>query len=88
MLAVAQEIAEIGNHTRSEFSRLLTEQLAAGSNDMVDAFQSFFKAIPGQNSNVLESMQQAMTNANAAFEQISKATTEAFQAAGTGKRKK
>jgi phasin family protein len=88
MLAVAQEIAEIGNHTRSEFSRLLTEQLAAGSHDMVDAFQSFFKAIPGQNSNVLESMQQAMTNANAAFEQISKATTEAFQATGTGKRKK
>ena len=88
MLSVAQEIAEIGNNTRSEFSRLLTEQLAAGSQDMVDAFQAFFKAIPGQNNNVVEVMQQALANANSAFDQIARASTEAFQATGTGKHKK
>jgi len=81
MLAVAQEIADIGNGARAEFSRLLTEQLAAGSHDMVDAFQSFFKALPGQNANVLETMQQAMSNANAAFEQMAKASAKAFQGA-------
>jgi phasin family protein len=79
MMAVAREIAEIGNNARTEFSRLLTEQLAAGSQEMVDAFQTFFKALPGQNSNVLETMQQAMTNANAAFEEMAKASAKAFE---------
>jgi phasin family protein len=82
MIAAAQQVAEIGNSARVEFSRLLTEQLAAGSQDMVDAFQSFFKALPGQNSNILETMQQAMANANKAFEQMSKAAATAFDSAG------
>jgi len=78
MMAVAREIAEIGNSARTEFSRLLTEQLAAGSQDMVDSFQSFFKALPGQNNQVIETMQQAMANANAAFEEMAKASARAF----------
>lgn len=87
MIAAAQHVAEIGNSARVEFSRLLTEQLAAGSQDMVDAFQTFFKALPGQNSNLLETMQQAMTNANTAFEQMRKAATNAFDSAGEVTRK-
>ncbi|MBI5785734.1 MAG: phasin family protein [Rhodocyclales bacterium] len=87
MIAAAQQVAEIGNSARVEFSRLLTEQLAAGSQDMVDAFQSFFKALPGQNNNMLETMQQAMTNANTAFEQMRKAATTAFDSAGDVTRK-
>jgi phasin family protein len=78
MIAAAQQVAEIGNSVRVEFSRLLTEQLAAGSQDMADAFQNFFKALPGQNANVMESMQQAMANANSAFEQIAKVSATAF----------
>jgi phasin family protein len=78
MIAAAQQVAEIGNSARVEFSRLLTEQLAAGSQDVVDAFQSFFKALPGQNTSVLETMQQAMNNANTAFEQMRKAASSAF----------
>ncbi len=79
MIAAAQQVAEIGNSARVEFSRLLTEQLAAGSQDMVVAFQSFFKALPGQNTNMLEAMQQAMTNSNNAYEQMSKASKAAFE---------
>jgi phasin family protein len=79
MIAAAQQVAEIGNSARVEFSRLLTEQLAAGSQDMADAFQSFFKALPGQNTNVLETMQKAMANANSAFEQMTKASKSAFE---------
>lgn len=82
MLSVAQEIAEIGNSARSEFSRLLTEQLAAGSQDMVDAFQAFFKTLPGQNTMMFDAVQQAMATANAAFEQISKASTQTFDTGG------
>ncbi len=79
MIAAAQQVAEIGNNARVEFSRLLTEQLAAGSQDIVDAFQSFFKALPGQNTNMLETMQQAMLNANSAYEQMTMAARSAFE---------
>ncbi len=78
MMAVAQQVAVIGNEARVEFSRMLTEQLASGSHDMADAFQGFFKTLPGQNANVLEMMQQAMSTANGAFEQIAQASSAAF----------
>jgi len=78
MIESAQKIAEIGNEARVEFSRLLTEQLASGSHDLMDAFQNFFKALPGQNPNVMEAMQQAMARANSAFEQISQVSSSVF----------
>lgn len=78
MMESAQRIAEIGNEARVEFSRLLTEQLASGSHEMMDAFQSFFKSLPGQNPNMMQAMQQAMATANSAFEQITQASTAAF----------
>ena len=82
MMAVAQQVAEIGNDARLAFSRMLTEQLASGSQEMADAFQGFFKSLPGQNPNMLEMMQQAMATANNAFEQIAKATTASFTGMG------
>ena len=78
MMESAQRIAEIGNEARVEFSRLLTEQLAAGSNDMMDAFQGFFKSMPGANQGMVEAMQQAMSAANNAFEQITQVSSAAF----------
>lgn len=74
MMEVAQQVAMIGNDARVEFSRMITEQLASGRQEMADAFQGFFKNLPGQNANVLEVMQQAMSTANSAFEQIAQAT--------------
>lgn len=79
MMETAQRIAEVGNEARTEFSRMLTEQLASGSHDMMEAFQSFFKTLPGQNANMLENMQQAMRTANGAFEQIAKVSAAAFE---------
>lgn len=78
MMESAQKIAEIGNEARVEFSRLLTEQLASGSHDLMDSFQSFFKALPGHNPNVVEAMQQAMERANNAFDQMAKVSSNAF----------
>jgi len=78
MMLAAQKVAEIGNDARVEFARMVTEQLASGSQEMADAFQGFFKTMPGQNANVLEVMQQAMSTANSAFEQIAQASTSAF----------
>lgn len=78
MMENAQKIAEIGNDARAEFSRLLTEQLASGSHDLMDSFQSFFKALPGHNPNVMEAMEQAIARANTAFEQIAQVSATAF----------
>lgn len=78
MMATAQQVAVIGNDARTEFSRMLTEQLASGSQEMADAMQGFFKNMPGQNANMLEVMQQAMASANSAFEQIAQMTTANF----------
>jgi phasin family protein len=78
VMAVAQQVAALSNDSRAEFSRMLTEQLASGSQDMIDAFQGFFKVMPGQNANVLEVMQKAMATANSAFEQMTQASASAF----------
>jgi phasin family protein len=83
MMETAQKVAEIGNDARTEFSRMLTEQLASGSQEMVDAFQGFFKTMPAQNGNVMEVMQQAMSTANSAFEQIAQASAAAFSGMGS-----
>jgi len=85
VMATAQKIAEVGNDTRAQFSRLLTEQLAAGSQEVVEAFQSFFATLPGQNPNVMDTVQQAMATANRAFEQMAQASASVFgQTAGAG----
>lgn len=78
MMATAQQVAMIGNDARMEFSRMLTEQLASGSHEMADAFQGFFKNMPGQSPNMMEVMQQAMASANSAFEQMAKVSAVAF----------
>lgn len=80
MMAAAQKVAEIGNEARTEFTRLLTEQLASGNQEMVDAFQNFFKVMPGQSSHFMDIMQQSMATANSAFEQIAQASAAAFGA--------
>jgi phasin family protein len=78
MVAAAQQIAEITNDARSEFSRLVTEQLASGGSDMTEAMQGFFKNLPGATPNIMESFQQAIATANGAFEQIAQASQAAM----------
>lgn len=82
MVAAAQHIAEIGNSARIEFARLVTEQLASGSQDMTESMQALVKTLPGQSPNIMDSFQQAIAAANAAFEQISRASTQAMNTIG------
>lgn len=42
----AARLAELGSGVRAGFSRLLTEQLAAGNHGLMDAFQGFFAVLP------------------------------------------
>ena len=87
MVAAAQQIAAISNEARTEFARLVTEQLATGSQDMTESLQSFMKNLPGQTPNMMESFQQAIATANQAFEQITKASTAAMGSVGDAVKK-
>ncbi|MBI5922219.1 MAG: phasin family protein [Betaproteobacteria bacterium] len=80
MIDAAREIAEIGNDSRMEFSRLLVEQLAGGSNEMMASFKTFFGTLPSQNSGFVEAMQQAMNQTNMALNQLTDPATRSNQA--------
>ena len=76
MLACAREIAEITARTQNEVGKLVGEQLTTGSNDVFDAMQKMFKGMPITD-------QTAMDTTRAAFEQMTRASSEAFQAFST-----
>lgn len=48
MLNSLQTIADLGNDMRIGFAHLLTEQLASGDEELLDAFQSFFAVLPAR----------------------------------------
>ena len=80
MLACAREIAEITATTQAEFGKLVGEQLTSGSQDMFEAMQKMFKGMPISDQNAVGAMQTAMDTTRSAFEQMTRASTEAFQA--------
>ena len=80
MLACAREIAEITATTQAAFGKLVGEQLTSGGQDMFEAMQKMFKGMPISDQNAVGAMQTAMDTTRAAFEQMTRASTEAFQA--------
>ncbi len=82
MLACAREIAEITTRTQTEVGKLVSEQLTTGSQDVFEAMQKMLKGLPITDQNALNSFQTAVDTARSAFEQITRASTEAFQAFG------
>lgn len=79
MIDGARKLAEIGSDTRVRFSRLLTERLASGSHELLDAFQAFFKVLPSQKADAVEIMQQAIERSNSAFEHIASVSAAALE---------
>lgn len=80
MLSCAREIAEITASTQAALGKLVGEQLTSGSQDMFEAMQKMFKGMPITDNNALGAMQTAMDTTRAAFEQMARASAEAFQA--------
>lgn len=70
LMQSAKEVAELGNEVRSEFSHLLTEQLAAGNKELSEAFQNLMPNLPGNNMNLFAGVQDAIATTTKAFEQI------------------
>ncbi|MEZ5627087.1 phasin family protein [Denitromonas sp.] len=80
MLACAREIAEVAAQAQSEVGKMVSEQLASGGNDVFEAINKMFTGMPITDQNAMGAVQGAMDNARAAFEQMTRASTEAFQA--------
>lgn len=90
MLSCAREIAELTARTQAEVGKLVGEQLTTGSHDVFDAMQKMFKGMPITDQNAMGAMQTAMDTTRAAFEQMTRASAEAFQSftQGAGKGRK
>ena len=84
---IAKQVAEIGNTARSEFSQVLTEQLASGKEELASSLQGFMKSLQTAMPNISQAMEQAVATANSAFEQITKASAAAM-GVSTGAAKK
>ncbi|NMG44001.1 TIGR01841 family phasin [Aromatoleum toluvorans] len=90
MLACAREMAELASRTQAEVGKLVGEQLSTGSKDVFESMQKMFSGMPITDQNAMSAIQNAMDTTRAAFEQMTRASTEAFQlfTQQTGKGKK
>lgn len=89
MLACAREIAELTSRTQTEVGKLVSEQLSSGGQDIFEAMQKMFKGMPISDQNSMSAIQTAMDTTRSAFEQMTRASTDAFQMfnqAGKGKK--
>ncbi|SMB28396.1 Granule-associated protein [Sterolibacterium denitrificans] len=78
VMDATRQLSELYTASCGECAQLLSEQYANGNKDMMASFQSLFSTLPGQNTNLMESMTQAMNTVSNAFEQFAKAATTTF----------
>lgn len=67
MLGAAERIAAAGTEARAGFSRLLTEQLASGCHESMDAFQAHFKVLPTPNVAAVAALRLTLERTERAF---------------------
>lgn len=79
MLSCAREIAEMTSRTQAEVGKLVSEQLSSGGQDVFEAMQKMFQGMPITDQNAMTAIQTAMDTTRSAFEQMTKASTDAFQ---------
>lgn len=82
MLGCARKIAEITSETQAEFGRMVGQQLTSGSQEMVEAMQKMLTGMPVGSHQATNAIQTAMETTRQAFEQITKASTDAFNSFG------
>ena len=79
MLACAREMAELTTRTQAELGKLVGEQLSSGGKDVFEAMQKMFSGMPISDQNAMSAIQSAMDTTRAAFDQMTRASAEAFQ---------
>jgi phasin family protein len=79
MLACVREMAELASRTQAEVGKLVGEQLSTGGKDVFEAMQKMFTGMPITDQNAMTALQTAMDTTRSAFDQMTRASTEAFQ---------
>ncbi|MDB5801473.1 MAG: phasin protein [Rhodocyclales bacterium] len=80
MLTTSRNIAEITAEVQTEMSKLVSQQLTSGSEDLMEAMQGFLKGMPLNSHAAAEAMQSTFETARKTLEQVAKASSEAFSA--------
>ncbi|MDR2260879.1 MAG: phasin family protein [Azoarcus sp.] len=95
VFAGAREIAEIATQAQAEVGKFVGEQLTVGSHEVFGAIQNLFKGLPIADQDTLNAIQSTLNTTRVAVEQMTRASSEAFQAftqvqvpATTGKSRK
>lgn len=77
LVAGAARIAALGSEVRAGFSRLLTEQLAAGNHGLMDAFQGFFAVLPVQGADFPQMLTLAVERSERALGEVANLLAQA-----------
>ena len=87
MMEAMRRMGELTAESQAEFNRLLGQQMAGSSQEMMENFKKMMSvsAMPGNSQDALATLQKAFGSASDAFEQIAKASPAAFGMAGKGK---
>lgn len=78
MFSCSRGIAEVTADLQSEMGKLVSQQLASGSHDMIEAMQQFLKGMPMNSHAAAEALQSTFEAARKTLEQVAKASSDAF----------
>ncbi|MBV6476842.1 MAG: TIGR01841 family phasin [Rhodocyclaceae bacterium] len=89
MMEAMREMADITAEAQSAFNRMLGQQMAGTSQEMMENFKKMMSVsgLPVAGEDAFATMQKAFGTAKDAFDQIAKASTAAFGMPGAGKGK-
>jgi phasin family protein len=80
MFSCSRGIAEVTASLQSEMSKMVSDQLNAGSQEMLDAMQQLMGGMPLNNHAAAEALQHTFEAARKTLEQVAKASSDAFSA--------
>lgn len=81
MFSCSRSIAEITSEVQGEMSKMVSAQLASGSQDMIEAMQGFLQGMPMNSHAAAEALQNTFDAARKTMEQVAKASSDAFNSA-------
>ena len=79
--AYYKHVYEIANETGSELAKLFEKQFAEGNRQLYAAIDAMAKNAPAGSEGMVTLVKQAVSAANTAFDQVSKATKQAVEVA-------
>ncbi|GAA5160003.1 phasin family protein [Viridibacterium curvum] len=80
MFSTSRDIAEITAGMQDAMSKLVSQQLTSGSQELISAVQGMLQGMPLNSHAAAETMQSTFEAARKTLEQVAKASSDAFSA--------